>query len=83
MKSLVWVLSLLCPAAFARQACEAMAVSGAAQRGPVTRGITPRYPVRLSQKLTGARCDAGGFTAATAWPAEKVQHVERRLGSLD
>lgn len=51
--------------------------------GPQTRGIKPRYPVRLAKTLAGTRCDARECTEATTWTAEKVQRFEQRLGSLD
>lgn len=51
--------------------------------GAQTRGIKPRYPVRLRQGLNGTQCDAAQCGAAVAWSAEKVQRVEQRLGSLD
>jgi len=51
--------------------------------GPQTRGIKPRYPVRLEKKLNGTHCDAKECVAAMSWTAEKVQRVEQRLGSLD
>lgn len=51
--------------------------------GPQTRGIKPRYPVRLAKQLSGTRCDAKECTEAMGWTADKVQRVEQRLGSLD
>lgn len=51
--------------------------------GPQTRGIKPRYPVRLQKTLNGTHCDASQCAAAMAWTADKVQRVEQRLGSLD
>lgn len=51
--------------------------------GPQTRGIKPRYPVRLEKKLNGTHCDASQCVAAVAWTADKVQRLEQRLGSLD
>lgn len=51
--------------------------------GPQTRGIKPRYPVRLAKGLNGTQCDASQCGAAVAWSAERVQRVEQRLGSLD
>ncbi len=51
--------------------------------GPQTRGIKPRYPVRLEKKLNGTQCDAAQCGAAMAWSAERVARVEQRLGSLD
>ena len=48
-----------------------------------TRGIKPRYPVRLEKKLNGTHCNANECVASMAWSAEKVQRVEQRLGSLD
>lgn len=51
--------------------------------GPQTRGIRPRYPVRLAKGLNGTRCDGSQCGAAVAWTAEKVQRLEQRLGSLD
>jgi hypothetical protein len=51
--------------------------------GPQTRGIRPRYPVRLQPAHDGTRCDASECTAAAGWPAERVARVQQRLGSLD
>jgi len=51
--------------------------------GPQTRGIKPRYPVRLEKNLNGTHCDASQCAAAAAWTADKVQRLEQRLGSLD
>lgn len=51
--------------------------------GPQTRGIKPRYPVRLAKQLSGTRCDAVECGGATTWSPEKVARVEQRLGSLD
>jgi hypothetical protein len=51
--------------------------------GAQTRGIKPRYPVRLAQALNGTRCDASECTAAVAWSAERLKGVDQRLGSLD
>lgn len=51
--------------------------------GPQTRGIKPRYPVRLEKKLNGTHCDASQCTAAVAWTPDKLQRLEQRLGSLD
>ncbi len=51
--------------------------------GLQTRGIKPRYPVRLEKKLNGTHCDASQCVAAVAWTADKVQRLEQRLGSLD
>lgn len=51
--------------------------------GPQTRGIKPRYPVRLEKKLNGTQCDAAQCVAAMAWTADRVARVEQRLGSLD
>ena len=51
--------------------------------GAQTRGIKPRYPVRLARSLNGTQCDAKECTAPVAWGAERVQRVEQRLGSLD
>jgi hypothetical protein len=51
--------------------------------GPQTRGITPRYPVKLAGQLSGTRCDAQACSDAAAWTAERVQRIEQRLGSLD
>ncbi|MBW8845121.1 MAG: FecR domain-containing protein [Burkholderiales bacterium] len=51
--------------------------------GAQTRGIKPRYPVRLAKTLNGTQCDAKECTAPIAWAAEKVQRIEQRLGSLD
>ena len=51
--------------------------------GPQTRGIKPRYPVRLQKALNGTRCDVSQCVSAVAWTADKVQRLEQRLGSLD
>lgn len=51
--------------------------------GPQTRGIQPRYPVRLNQGLSGTRCDAKACSEAKTWMPERVQRIEQRLGSLD
>lgn len=51
--------------------------------GPQTRGIRPRYPVKLATRQSGTRCDAQACTEASTWAAERVQRIERRLGSLD
>jgi len=51
--------------------------------GPQTRGIKPRYPVRLAKTNSGTRCDARDCTDVATWTADKVQRVEQRLGSLD
>lgn len=51
--------------------------------GPQTRGIKPRYPVRLEKKLNGTHCDASQCAAAMSWTADKVARLEQRLGSLD
>ena len=51
--------------------------------GPQTRGIKPRYPLRLTKNLSGTRCDAKECAEATAWAADRVQRIEQRLGSLD
>ncbi|MBI3348745.1 MAG: FecR domain-containing protein [Burkholderiales bacterium] len=51
--------------------------------GAQTRGIKPRYPVRLAKALNGTQCDARECTAAVAWSAERLQRLEQRLGSLD
>ncbi|MDR7271487.1 hypothetical protein J2X20_004155 [Pelomonas saccharophila] len=51
--------------------------------GPQTRGIKPRYPVRLEKKLNGTHCDASQCAAAMVWTADKVARLEQRLGSLD
>lgn len=51
--------------------------------GPQTRGIKPRYPVRLEKKLNGTHCDGSQCAAAMAWTADKVKRVEQRLGALD
>lgn len=51
--------------------------------GAQTRGIKPRYPVRLQTGLNGTRCDAQACTAATVWAADRVQRLDQRLGSLD
>lgn len=50
---------------------------------PQTRGIRPRYPVRLEKKLNGTQCDASACKAAVAWAADRVARLEQRLGSLD
>ncbi|MFK4704714.1 hypothetical protein ABIC83_001542 [Roseateles asaccharophilus] len=51
--------------------------------GPQTRGIKPRYPVRLAKALNGTQCDAAQCTAAAAWTADRVARTQQRLGSLD
>jgi hypothetical protein len=51
--------------------------------GPQTRGIKPRYPVRLQKKLSGTSCNAVECGGAAAWSPERVARVEQRLGSLD
>jgi hypothetical protein len=51
--------------------------------GPQTRGIKPRYPVRLAKVHSGTRCDAKECTEAMTWSPERLQRVEQRLGSLD
>ncbi|MBL8279252.1 MAG: FecR domain-containing protein [Pelomonas sp.] len=51
--------------------------------GPQTRGIKPRYPVRLQKALNGTQCDGSQCTPAVAWTAEKLQRLDQRLGSLD
>lgn len=51
--------------------------------GAQTRGIKPRYPVRLQKTLNGTRCDAKECSAAVAWTADKLLRLEARLGSLD
>jgi hypothetical protein len=51
--------------------------------GPQTRGIKPRYPVRLEKTLNGTHCDGSQCVAAVAWAADKVKRIEQRLGSLD
>ncbi len=51
--------------------------------GAQTRGIKPRYPVRLAKNLNGTRCDGSECNAAMAWTADRVARVNQRLGSLD
>lgn len=51
--------------------------------GAQTRGIKPRYPVRLAKTLNGTRCDANECTAPVAWSAQRLQRLDQRLGSLD
>lgn len=51
--------------------------------GAQTRGIRPRYPVRLQQALNGTNCDAKECSAAAAWTADRVQRLDQRLGALD
>ena len=51
--------------------------------GAQTRGIKPRYPVRLQRSLNGTRCNATECNAAMAWDPDRVQRVAQRLGSLD
>ena len=51
--------------------------------GAQTRGIKPRYPVRLQKAHEGTRCDASECGAAMAWAPERVARLEQRLGSLD
>jgi hypothetical protein len=51
--------------------------------GAQTRGIKPRYPVRLAKALDGTRCDATECVAAMPWTADRVQRLDQRLGSLD
>lgn len=51
--------------------------------GPQTRGLKPRYPVRLQKALNGTQCDAAQCSVAASWSAERVQRVDQRLGSLD
>ncbi|RZL36557.1 MAG: hypothetical protein EOP35_10735 [Rubrivivax sp.] len=51
--------------------------------GAQTRGIKPRYPVRLAKSLSGTRCDAKDCSDVSTWAPERVQRIEQRLGSLD
>lgn len=51
--------------------------------GPQTRGIKPRYPVRLQKSLNGTQCDGSQCSAAAAWTVDRVQRLEQRLGALD
>lgn len=51
--------------------------------GPQTRGVKPRYPVKLATRQAGTRCNGQECTEASTWAAERVQRVEQRLGSLD
>ena len=51
--------------------------------GAQTRGIKPRYPVRLARSLNATQCDAKECSAPDAWSADKLQRAEQRLGSLD
>ena len=48
-----------------------------------TRGIKPRYPVRLEKKLNGTQCDGKACVAAVAWTSDRVLRLDQRLGSLD
>jgi hypothetical protein len=51
--------------------------------GAQTRGIRPRYPVRLQPAQNGTHCDAKACSTAAAWTADQVQRLDERLGALD
>lgn len=51
--------------------------------GAPTRGIKPRYPVRLAPSANGTQCNAQECSAAKAWSTERLQRLEQRLGTLE